>query len=73
MEPRIPALLPPQPGRVALALRNIERAYYRRMVGPDVLCVLELDPDPAVAHVIDASLPFTDVLRRMKSFLWRAL
>jgi hypothetical protein len=73
MEPRIPALLPPQPGRVAVALRNIERAYYRRMVKPDVLCVVELDPDPAVAHVIDASLPFTEVLRQMKSVLWRAL
>jgi hypothetical protein len=100
LEPHIPALLPAEPGRVAVALRHIETAYYRRMVGPDVLCVLELDPEPAVrrnpdqpaeqvvegrpelgqtdwsstgAHVIDASLPFTEVLRQMKSLLWRAL
>jgi hypothetical protein len=100
MEPRIRALLPAEPGRVAVAMRDIENAYYRRMVRPDVLCVLELAPDPAVrrnpdqpgeevreerrvsgqtdwssagAHVIDASLPFTEVLRQMKSLLWRAL
>jgi hypothetical protein len=65
--------MPAQPGRVAVALRKIEGAYYRRMVKPDVLCALELDPDLTVAHVIDASLPFTEVLRQMKSLLWRAL
>jgi hypothetical protein len=98
--PRISALLPANPGRQAVVLRNIEAAYYRRMVRPDILCILKLDSDLAVrrkpdqqrehvrqdgremgksdwsstgAHVIDASLPLTEVLRQMKSLLWQAL
>jgi hypothetical protein len=48
--PSIPALLPKNAGVVAEQLLLREAAYYERMLGPDVQCVLRLDPELAVAR-----------------------
>jgi hypothetical protein len=46
--PCIPALLPAEPGAIANLLRAAEGSYYERILNPDVLCVLRLDPELAV-------------------------
>lgn len=46
--PCIPGLLPDKPGRLAGRLRKAEASYYERILRPDVLCVLRLDPELAV-------------------------
>lgn len=46
--PSIPALLPAQPGPLAKLLRNAEASYYDRILPPDALFVLRLDPELAV-------------------------
>jgi thymidylate kinase len=46
--PCIPELLPPEPGALANLLQAAEASYYTRMLSPDVLCVLRLDPELAV-------------------------
>jgi hypothetical protein len=43
-------LLPKNAGVVAEQLLLREAAYYERMLGPDVQCVLRLDPELAVAR-----------------------
>lgn len=48
--PTIPELLPPEPGMFARVLRAVEASYYRRILRPDVLLVLRLDPELAVAR-----------------------
>jgi hypothetical protein len=85
---------------LAQRLQRAEASYYRRILGPDVRCVLRLDPEIAVirkpeepadyvrargrviwetdwtgtgAHLVDASQPLSDVLRRLKSIIWSAL
>jgi thymidylate kinase len=96
----IPGLLPAHSGRLGKTLKAIEAAYYERMLRPDTICVLRLDPELAVlrkpeepaddvrarskaiwqfdwsargAHVIDASQPQPEVVRDLKSVLWRIL
>jgi hypothetical protein len=98
--PGIPGLLPAQPGRLGKTLMAIEASYYERMLRPDTICVLRLDPELAVlrkpeesaddvrargraiwqfdwsssgARIIDASQPLPDVMRDLKSALWRLL
>ena len=51
--PRIPALLPAQPTRLARWLEAMESEYYRRIVPPDTLLVLRLDPELAVLRKPD--------------------
>jgi thymidylate kinase len=46
--PCIPALLPPESGAIARMLGAAEASYYERILNPDVLCVLRLDPELAV-------------------------
>jgi thymidylate kinase len=46
--PAIPALLPAQRGWIGSVLQQIEAAYYARMIRPDVICVLRLEPELAV-------------------------
>jgi hypothetical protein len=46
--PRIPALLAPCPSILAAWLRNAEVSYYERILPPDCLIVLRLDPELAV-------------------------
>ncbi len=48
--PCIPGLLLGKPDRVRAWLQLKEASYYDRMLGPDALCVLRLDPDLAVAR-----------------------
>jgi hypothetical protein len=48
--PCIPGLLRGKPDRVRAWLQLKEASYYDRMLGPDALCVLRLDPDLAVAR-----------------------
>jgi hypothetical protein len=46
--PRIPELLSPRPGPIASYFRNAEVSYYGRILPPDCLIVLRLDPELAV-------------------------
>ena len=46
--PCISSLLAPAAGPIAKRLAFLEAAYYERMVRPDVICVLRLDPELAV-------------------------
>jgi thymidylate kinase len=46
--PCIPALLPPIPSVLATLLRKAEVSYYERILPPDCLIVLRLDPELAV-------------------------
>jgi thymidylate kinase len=98
--PGIPGLLPEHPSRLERALMAMEASYYKRMLRPDVVCVLRLDPELAVlrkpeepaedvrargraiwqidwsgsgAHIIDASQALSDVMRDLKSVIWRIL
>jgi thymidylate kinase len=48
--PMIPELLAPQAGRLAHWLRRAEASYYNRILAPDVLFVLKLDPEVAVSR-----------------------
>jgi thymidylate kinase len=46
--PVIPALLGASPNGLRRAIRGFEAGYYRRMLRPDVILVLQLDPELAV-------------------------
>jgi thymidylate kinase len=46
--PCIPALMPDNPSLLARLLRAVEAGYYRRILAPDALFVLRLDPELAV-------------------------
>jgi hypothetical protein len=48
--PCIPELLPTRPDKLSAWLQLKEASYYDRMLGPDVQCVLRLDPELAVAR-----------------------
>ncbi len=48
--PRIAALLPARPSALTRLLQSVEASYYHRMLRPDVLLVLRLDPELAVAR-----------------------
>lgn len=43
--PGIPALLPTQPGHLSKALTALEASYYHRMLRPDAIFLLRLDPE----------------------------
>jgi thymidylate kinase len=51
--PCIPRLLPATPSRLSRLLRTVEGGYYQRMVRPDLLLVLRLDPELAVIRKPD--------------------
>jgi thymidylate kinase len=51
--PCIPALLPAQPTRLSQKLEAIEAEYYGRILAPDALLVLRLDPELAVLRKPD--------------------
>lgn len=51
--PSIPALLPSRPTRLARLIRSAEVSYYERILPPDALFVLRLDPDVAVQRKPD--------------------
>ena len=51
--PCIPALLPAEPTRVARKLEAAEAEYYGRILAPDALLVLRLDPELAVLRKPD--------------------
>ena len=51
--PCIPALLPAQPTRLARKLEAMEAEYYGRILAPDTLLVLRLDPELAVLRKPD--------------------
>jgi thymidylate kinase len=46
--PAIPELLSPSAGWLAHQLRQVEASYYSRILSPDLLLVLKLDPELAV-------------------------
>jgi hypothetical protein len=98
--PCIPELLPARPGKMAKLLGDMEARYYERILSPDAVLVLRLDPELAVrrkpeepadyvrargqiiwdtdwsstgAHVLDASQPLPDVVRRLKAIIWSLL
>jgi thymidylate kinase len=48
--PRIAALVPPGPNPFTRLLQSVEASYYQRTLRPDVLFVLRLDPELAVAR-----------------------
>lgn len=51
--PRIGPLLPARPNAFARLLQSAETSYYHRMLRPDLLLVLQLDPELAVARKPD--------------------
>ncbi len=51
--PRIGPLLPARPSAFARLLQAAETSYYQRMLRPDLLLVLQLDPELAVARKAD--------------------
>jgi hypothetical protein len=66
--PRIPGLLDSQPGRLGRVLRAIEASYYERMVRPDAICVLRLDPELAVFRKPDEP---ADEVRARSTAMWQ--
>jgi hypothetical protein len=48
--PRIPELLSSHPNAAASHLRNAEVSYYERILPPDLLLVLRIDPELAVVR-----------------------
>jgi len=98
--PVISSLLPTQPSPLGRRLMAMEAWYYERILRPEAICVLRLDPELAVlrkperledgvrarsgavwqadwsasdAHIIDASQSLPEVMRDLKSLLWRIL
>ena len=67
--PMIPALLPAQPSRLARWLAETEAGYYRRIVPPDALLVLQLDPELAVLRKPDEP---ADYVRARGRAIWEA-
>jgi hypothetical protein len=65
--PSIPELLPPVPSRLGKLLRRAEASYYDRILPPDVLVVLRLDPELAVARKTDEP---ADYVRARGQIVW---
>jgi thymidylate kinase len=65
--PRIPELLSSHPGAIASFLRNAEVSYYRRILPPDLLIVLRLDPEIAVLRKVDEP---ADYVRTRGRVVW---
>jgi hypothetical protein len=68
--PRIgPIVRPPEGSRLAERLSSLERRYYDRLRPPDVLVVLRLDPEIAVARRSDED---PDFVRTRNREVWEA-
>jgi Uncharacterised nucleotidyltransferase len=67
--PCIPGLLPSKPDKLCAWLRLKEASYYDRMLGPDVQCVLRLDPELAVARKPEEP---ADYVRARGRVIWEA-
>lgn len=65
--PCIPSLIGPAPSRRALLLRDIELSYYKRILPPDALFVLRLDPELAVIRKPDEP---ADYVRTRGRVIW---
>lgn len=65
--PCIPELLGPEPTRFGRLLRDTESRYYTRMLPPDTLFVLQLDPELAVARKLDEP---ADYVRARTRVIW---
>ena len=65
--PCISPLLTRSAGRVAKGLAFLEAAYYDRMVRPDVICVLRLDPELAVRRKPEEP---ADYVRARGTVIW---
>ena len=76
---RIPKALPGRGALLARWLHATEAAYYRNMLSPDAVFVLQLEPKPAVQRKsdepgdFDAGRPLTDVVHRLKGIIWSVL
>jgi hypothetical protein len=81
--PRVRELLPVQASKVARLLDTLEATYYERILRPDLVVVLQPNPQlsgteppeegTTGAQVIDASGPMPDVIRRLKAVIWPLL
>ncbi len=67
--PCIPALLPAGPTALARLLQTAERRYYERMRRPDLLFVLQLDPELAVVRKPEEP---ADYVRTRGRTIWEA-
>ena len=65
--PCIPDLVGSNPAGIARSLRDLEAAYYQRMLPPDVLFVLRLPPDVAVLRKPDEP---ADYVRARGQVVW---
>jgi len=65
--PRIPELLPPQAPKLAKVLSDLEATYYERILGPDEMVVLRLDPQLAVARKPEVP---ADQVRARSQIIW---
>jgi thymidylate kinase len=65
--PCIPELLGNRPSWVARMLRDLENRYYRSILPPDTLFVLQLHPELAVARKIDEP---ADYVRARAQVVW---
>jgi hypothetical protein len=67
--PTIPELLQSGPGKFARLLQAVEASYYTRILRPDVLLVLRLDPELAVARNPEEP---ADFIRTRGCTIWNA-
>lgn len=65
--PNIPHLLAPDSGKLARLLQAVEASYYTRVLIPDALLVLKLDPELAVARKPEEP---ADYVRRRGQIIW---
>jgi hypothetical protein len=65
--PCIPDLIGPTPGWLARTLRDLEAAYYERILPPDAIFVLRLDPEIAVLRKPDEP---ADYVRARGRVIW---
>jgi hypothetical protein len=65
--PSIPELLGPQSSACARGLAALENRYYTRILPPDTLFVLQLDPELAVARKVDEP---ADYVRARARVVW---
>jgi thymidylate kinase len=65
--PCIPELLGPQPTAFARRLAALESRYYTRILPPDTVFVLQLDPELAVARKVDEP---SDYVRARARVVW---
>jgi thymidylate kinase len=66
--PCIPELSGPEPTRVVRFLRDLELRFYERMLPPDTVFVLQLDPEIAVLRKTDEP---SDYVRARAQVIWK--